>query len=68
MRTMYRVKLMNERAFSSNYLESAIAEQVIQKKRAEKPEVRKASREAALREVCPHSFCCDVASLVVLTW
>jgi hypothetical protein len=26
--------------------------QVIQKKRAEKPEVRKASREAALREVC----------------
>ena len=35
--------------------EEAAGEQVINKRRAEKPEVRKASREAALREVCFHS-------------
>jgi len=58
---MYWVKRMNARASFSKYPESAIPEQVIQKKRAEKPEVRKASREAALREVCPHFFFCDIA-------
>ncbi len=40
----------------------ACAEQVIAKKRAEKPEVRKASREAALREVSglAQNFCGDI--------
>lgn len=36
-------------------LKRGVGGQVINKRRAEKPEVRKASREAALREVCFHT-------------